>query len=194
MCFAFMSTKEEDDNGSGVQLLEYLAATYSDPNRQKKALSNICSIKQKANEPFTKFLPRFETELANAGALSFDDNIKISLLENAVNRGMQERLVSVFPVLTRYRDFTSLLQTIGSSIDAFQEPRKGYAQLDITQASDSMDWEPTRTIRANRTITESNGRCATWVSQETINYRREKNLCLKVTWLRTASSSGPNAH
>jgi hypothetical protein len=179
MCLAFMRTKEKDNNGSGVQLLEYLAATYSDANRQKKALSNIYSIKQKANEPFAKFLPRFKTELANAGALSFDNSIKISLLENAVNRGMQERLVSVFPVPTEYGAFTSLLQTIGLRIDAFQEPRKGYTQRYVTQASDNMDWELTSTIRTNRTATESNGRRATWVSQETINYRREKNLCLR---------------
>jgi hypothetical protein len=85
MCLAFVRAKKEDKSGSGIQLLNYLACTYSDPNRQKKALNNLYSIKQKTDKSFAWFLLQFETELANAGALSFDDTIKISLLENAVS-------------------------------------------------------------------------------------------------------------
>jgi hypothetical protein len=98
MCLVFVRAKQEDESGSGIQLLNYLACTYSDPNRQKKALNNVYSIKQKTSKSFAQFLPRFETELANAGALSFDNTIKILLLENPVSQGMQERLVSVFSV------------------------------------------------------------------------------------------------
>ncbi|KAF1938038.1 hypothetical protein EJ02DRAFT_37342, partial [Clathrospora elynae] len=31
MCLAFVRAKQEDESGSGIQLLEYLASTYSDP-------------------------------------------------------------------------------------------------------------------------------------------------------------------
>jgi hypothetical protein len=175
MCLAFVRAKEEEGNGTGVQLLDYLACTYSDPNRQKKALNNLYSIKQKTNESFARFLPRFETELANAGALSFDDTIKISLLENAINQGMQERLVSVFPVPTRYNAFASLLQTIGSRLDALQTPWKGRSQPRPIQDTnmDTMDWEPTHTFAA------STNRRAKWVSMEEIQRRRSNRLCIR---------------
>lgn len=181
MCLAFVRAKEAEEDGSGTQLLKYLAATYSDPNRQKKALSSLYSIKQRDDEPFSRFLPRFETELANAGALSFDNSIKISLLENAVNRGMQERLVSVFPVPNEYGSYTSLLQTIGSRVDAFKEPYRQRAQRSSENSKDreKMDWEPTKPLRTNRSTMETTGRRAKWVSQETIAYRMEKRLCLR---------------
>ena len=98
-----------------------------------------------------------------------------------MNRGMQERLVSIFPVPTEYGAFTSLLQTISSRLESFQEPWKGRTYRNETREGDAdkMEWEPTRTVRTNRTTTETNGRRATWVSQETLAYRREKNLCLR---------------
>jgi hypothetical protein len=179
MCLAFVRAKEEDESGSGAQLLDYLACTYSDPNRQKKALNNIYSIKQKTNESFARFLPRFETELANAGALSFNDTIKISLLENAVSQSMQERLVSVYPVPTEYNAFTSLLQTIGSRLDALQTPWKERSQTRSTQDTnaDKMDWEPTRTLAA-QPLANTNRR-AKWVSMEEIQRRRSNRLCIR---------------
>jgi hypothetical protein len=179
MCLAFVRAKEEDESGSGIQLLNYLACTYSDPNRQKKALNNLYSIKQKTNESFARFLPQFETELAHAGALSFDDTIKISLLENAVSQGMQERLVSVFPVPMEYNAFTSLLQTIGSRLDALQTLWKGRSQPRSTQDTnvDKMNWEPTR-IFAAQSLANANCR-AKWVSMEEIQRRRSNRLCIR---------------
>jgi hypothetical protein len=182
MCLAFVRTKEEDENGSGSQLLDYLASTYSDPNQQKKALSNVYSIRQKTHESFARFLPRFETELANAGALSFNDTIKISLLENAISHSMQERLVSVFPVPTEYGAFTSLLQTIGSRLDAIKTPGKGqipwkgqtqqrYMQQDDTK----MDWEPTHTFAAQSPAKQR----AKWVGIDEIQRRRSSHLCIR---------------
>jgi hypothetical protein len=88
----------------------------------------VYSKKPKANELFAKFLPRFETKLANARAPSFNDSIKISLLENAVNQGLQEKLLSVFLVPKDYGAFTLLLPTISSRIDAVQEPWKVQTQ------------------------------------------------------------------
>jgi hypothetical protein len=178
MCLVFVRAKEEDENESGIQLLNYLACTYSDPNRQKKALNNLYSIKQKTNEYFARFLPQFETELANAGALSFDDTIKISLLENAVSQDMQERLVSVFPVPMEYNAFISLLQTIGFRLDALQTPWKERSQPRSTQDTnvDKMDWKPTRTFAA-QSLANANRR-AKWVSMEEIQRRRSNRLCI----------------
>jgi hypothetical protein len=178
MCLVFVRVKEEDENESGIQLLNYLACTYSDPNRQKKALNNLYSIKQKTNEYFARFLPQFETELANAGALSFDDTIKISLLENAVSQDMQERLVSVFPVPMEYNAFISLLQTIGFRLDALQTPWKERSQPRSTQDTnvDKMDWKPTCTFAA-QSLANANRR-AKWVSMEEIQRRRSNRLCI----------------
>lgn len=176
MCLAFVRAKEENEDGSGTQLLEYLASTYSDPNRQKKALSNVYSIKQKAHESFARFLPRFETELANAGALSFNDTIKVSLLENAISHAMQERLVSVFPVPTEYGAFTSLLQTIGSRLDAIKTPWKGpQRHMQHEDNKDSMDWEPTHTLAAQPSTKQR----AKWVNKEEIQRRRSNRLCIR---------------
>lgn len=179
MCLAFVRAKEEDGNGSGAQLLDYLACTYSDPNRQKKALNSLYCIKQKTNESFARFLPRFETELANAGALSFNEAIKISLLENAISQSMQERLVSVFPLPTEYNSFTSLLQTIGSRLDALQIPWKGRSQPPSKQETnvDVMNWEPTHTFAAHSLANTS--RRAKWVSKEELQRRRSNRLCIR---------------
>lgn len=176
MCLAFVRAKEEEGNGSGSEILGYLASTYSDPNRQKKALSNVYSIKQKTHESFARFLPRFETELANAGALSFNDTIKISLLENAISHTMQERLVSVFPLPTEYGHFTSLLQTIGSRLDAIKTPWKGQAQQRHAQQDDTkMDWEPTHTLAVQLPAKQR----AKWVGAGEIQRRRNHHLCIR---------------
>jgi hypothetical protein len=139
---------------------------------------NLYSIQQKTNKSFAQFLPWFETELANAGALSLDNTIKISFLENAVSQSMQERLVSVFPVAMEYNALTFLLQTLGSRLDALQTPWKGRSQPCSTQNTnvDKMDWEPTRTFAAQSL---ANANChAKWVSMEKIQRCRSNRLCI----------------
>jgi hypothetical protein len=155
------------------------AGTYSDPNRRKQALISLYSIKQKSNESFARFLPRFETELANAGAFSFDDTIKISLLEHAVSQSIQESLVSVFPVPTEYNTFISLLQSIGFRLDALQTSWKGRSQPRSTQDTnvDTMDWGPTRPCAA-QPLASSNRR-AKWVSMGEIQRRKSNRLCIR---------------
>jgi hypothetical protein len=89
---------------------------------------------------------------------------------------MQERLVSVFPVLMEYNAFTSLLQTIGSRLDALQIPWKGRSQPRSTQDAnvDKMDQKPTRTFAA-QSLANTNRR-AKWVSMKEIQRHRSNRL------------------
>jgi hypothetical protein len=92
---------------------------------------------------------------------------------------MQERLVSVFPVLMEYNAFTSLLQTIGSRLDALQIPWKGRSQPRSTQDAnvDKMDQKPTRTFAA-QSLANTNRR-AKWVSMKEIQRHRSNRLCIR---------------
>jgi exonuclease VII large subunit len=63
----FMRERRED--GTPDDLLHYLERIYGDPNVKARAVQRLYALKQKPTQPFEKFLPSFERELADAGAL-----------------------------------------------------------------------------------------------------------------------------
>jgi hypothetical protein len=85
MSRAFVSTSTTENTGSGLLLIAYLQRNYSDPNRPKRAIDKLQRLQQLPNESFAKFLPRFETLMADAGIGALDDGIKIAMLEKALN-------------------------------------------------------------------------------------------------------------
>ena len=49
-------------------------------------------LKQKGDQPFSKFLPRLEYEFADAGALEWADEPKRQIVLNALNETMTDAL------------------------------------------------------------------------------------------------------
>lgn len=52
---------------SSDQFMQYLETYYRDPNAEARALDRLHTIRQKENESFAIFLPKFEKELAEGG-------------------------------------------------------------------------------------------------------------------------------
>ena len=85
----FFEMELRKDSQSPKALLERLDILYGERNRKDKAIQTLHSIRQREDEPFTAFYPRFEKEIADAEAESWDDSSKISYLRNAIHRGGQ---------------------------------------------------------------------------------------------------------
>jgi hypothetical protein len=64
--FYEMQLKEDSPNPS--QLLERLELLYRERKRKQKAIQNLHSIRQREDETYIYFYPRFEKEIANANA------------------------------------------------------------------------------------------------------------------------------
>ena len=182
MCLAFTKAEEDKEDGSGEKLINYLASIYGNPFKQQAALDNLRSIQQ-GNQPFWKFLPKFETQLADAGALGFDDAIKISYLRGALNRTMREKLAGIFPTPKEYGPYTNLLHEIGSQLDLLTQEDKSAARktnyLPQQQDTNAMDWEPTTPVKHTKAEVIPNKKQAKWVSQEEIKKRRENRCCIR---------------
>ena len=176
-------TREE--SGSGQSFLEYLETIYGDPNKMSRAMQTLLNMKQGERESFSTFLPRFETTLANAGASSLPDMQKISMLKNALNKELRYQLVSVHNRVHHWGTYISEVQTINSELEALHHnnrktftPPHGHQQH---QSSSTMEWEHTPPIPHVNAASakEATGKRATWVSKATIQFRRERGLCLR---------------
>ena len=181
LCTAWTTANLAD--GTGEELLSYLDSIFKDPNRERTAMQKLTQMRQGERESFAKFLPRFETELANAGALGYDDRVKISWLDNTLSPLLKSVLVTVYPVPHTYNEYISLLLVISSRQEALLPSRKSTLFLDkgrMPTYSDLMDWEPTATTTtSNQTKNYQVQRRATWVPKQTIEYRKEKGLCFR---------------
>jgi hypothetical protein len=88
-----MQLREDSPNPS--QLLERFELLYGGRNRKQKAIQNLHSIRQREDETFISFYPRFEIEIANANAERWDDDAKISYLRNALSNKMRDCLIGL---------------------------------------------------------------------------------------------------
>ena len=181
MCLAFTKAEEQRSDGSGLRLLDYLSSTYGNPHRQQVALDNLRTLSQGPRESFAQFLPKFETELADAGALAFADPVKISYLRGALNRNMKEKLVGVIPTPSEYGPYVTLLQQLGSQMDILQleENAKRSRQPSQHVKEDVMDWEPTPVRNSRYGLGLRRKEHAKWVSPEEIRRRWENRSCLR---------------
>jgi hypothetical protein len=89
--FYKMQLKQELPNPHG--LLERLDILYGERNRKQKAIQNLHAIRQREDETFISFYPRFEKEIANADAEGWDNDAKISYIRNALSNKMRDNLV-----------------------------------------------------------------------------------------------------
>ncbi|KAL6359922.1 hypothetical protein LRP88_07350 [Fusarium phalaenopsidis] len=58
--------------------MEYLDRSNEDRNIQARATSSLLERRQKANESFATFLPKFEQHIAEAGGTTWEDKVKIT--------------------------------------------------------------------------------------------------------------------
>jgi hypothetical protein len=168
----FFESAITSGNPDPQAFMRYLDSIFLDPNQAKRAADQLRTTRQRPNESFALFLPRFERILAEANMMAAPEHVKINYLEGAVSSDLRRALISV-TVPEEYPAFVRTLLTIGSRLDSLaffdratnRSSRPPPAPAASPTPSDSMDWEPT--IRASK------GRLSTEEREE----RFRKGLC-----------------
>ncbi|KAF7570411.1 Retrotrans-gag domain containing protein [Pyrenophora tritici-repentis] len=160
-----IQVKEESPNP--FKLLDRLELLYGERNRKEKAIQNLYSIRQKDDETFISFYPRFEKEMANADAESWPEHTKISYLRNALSGRIKDRLVGTSGTETStyarfaqkcvdlsndmelFGQWTKTTRRYGSrtaeNAPTYEPPAKSNnATLTAASPEDMMEWEPTQ--------------------------------------------------
>jgi hypothetical protein len=182
LCIAWFQANQA--TSSGIGLIQHLHAIYADPDRKRRAMRNVTTMEQRSNEPFAKFLPKFETELAHAQAGDSNDDVKISWLERALNSSARASLRYIHPIPNSYTEYVKLHQTLSSRQEVLTKEEKratraGTSNNTAGGLSDTMDWEPTQISKVEVKQLATNRRRAKWVTQETMDYRKSHRLCLR---------------
>ena len=197
MTVAFVEKGGPDGAYDPDQYLEYLYGCYGDPNAQARAIDRLRDLKQRENESFATFLPKFEKELADSGGGNWHDTVQVNYLEGALNKRLKAALVYLPNPPTLYSDFVRILQQMGSKMDgldastrrygtardsAWQGSRKTTITAATENSPDQMDWEPSDHPRITVQMAKpSLGKAvrARWVSPEEISKRLRENRCFR---------------
>ena len=78
-------------------LLNYLKKCYTDPDTNQRALKRLRRIRQRENESFTAFLPRFERELMESDGAVWLNYFKVFYLKGALNVKITSYLITLNP-------------------------------------------------------------------------------------------------
>jgi hypothetical protein len=71
---------------------------YKEKNRKQKAINNLHNLRQKNDEPFANFFPKFERKISNAEADQWPNDSKISYLRNSINEKLKMQLINASPI------------------------------------------------------------------------------------------------
>lgn len=174
---------------SPLLFLNYLSESYGDPNLAQKALNRLRGLKQKNNESFSAFLPKFEKELADSGGNLWPEEVKINYLTGTLNEDLTKLLDAQAATPAEYTAFKTTIHSLGANIDnrrsserrknsavAFQHKGQQQGSKDRGGAHpDAMDWEATKVSQASA----SNGKRAKWVTKEERDRRFREKCCLR---------------
>lgn len=166
MAAAYFEQGAISNTQSASQFLDYLNRRYGDPNAKARAQDRLRSLRQRPDESFATFLPKFEKELADSGGGSWNDEVQINYLDGALNSQFRDKLISVTGIPTDFNSYTELLLTISSRMDSqrhqdrYPNPtREKYKREPYHYKpdqehyhkhadSDNMDWEPTKVSKS----------------------------------------------
>jgi hypothetical protein len=186
MTIAFVERGGKDGTHNPDQYLAYLDECYGDPNAQARAIDRLRTIRQKEDESFAAFLPKFEREMADSGGGEWVDAVQVNYLEGALNHKLRERLISISDIPRDYVGFVRIVQTISSRLDSLElstkwsRRRRSPGQLTPTTTTDTMDWEPTKVNRtAHQGDDQLRGKRAKWVDQAEMDKRRRERRCFR---------------
>lgn len=193
--------RERRLNGTPHDMLEYMERIYGDPNMRARAARRLHQLRQKDDQSFLKFLPQLERELADAGAMEWPDEAKRQILLNSLNLNMSTALVNR-GVPAAYAELVQRLHEISTDIDMLNLTRSKLSQSKHTRRAkfeeevyDPMDWAPSPTqtsvsqVKVARSSSGSasyqpedhylRGKRARWASNDEVEERRRKGLCLR---------------
>lgn len=185
---AFMRHRRAD--GTASDLIQYLENIYGDPNIKKRATQRLREIRQGPKQSFATFLPTFEKEFADSGAMSWPEDAKVSILTGSLNLTTRTAL-SYRDAPDNFADLILLLRRIDTDLDLLssESKRATYGhERKITRprspVPDRMDWTPTPnvTVASAQTRKEDQwlvGKRAKWVGEEELERRRREGRCYR---------------
>ncbi len=161
--------------------------SFGDPDLQRRSLNRVNNIKQ-GKRNFDEFLGEFEEVLLNAGGFSWADEVKISLLDSALNRQLVQGMVGRDPAKT-YDSYCEQLRRVSNDLDRLNrmDRRRNFIHLSAAPnprppQGEAMDWQPSPAIGVvNRGNQQSTGtrRRARWVSADELQKRKDNRACLR---------------
>lgn len=160
-------------------LISQLKAAYDDTETAERASRKLSTMKQGART-FSTFLADFDRTILDAGGLDWVDQVKKTFLTNCISYELQNAIVAT-PTPASYREFCTLLHSVSANLEALhrRKPRASeptYGVKTSPSEEDTMDWEPQGASQAS--VVRPRQR-ATWVSQATLDQRRERGQCLR---------------
>ena len=175
---AFIQNARATNTVTSANFLSYMENVYGDANLAERA-SNRLNMMSQGKEAFTTFLPKFERALAEAGGSDWADLAKINTLKRMLNLELRKLLIYVPVHPTDYNDFVRVLQTLSSRLVTLN-PRANITTTPATKPqADEMDWQPAANKASTPTGNRNEQRRAQWVSKDTLEKRRNGNLCLR---------------
>lgn len=179
---AFMQHRRQD--GKAQDLIQYLENMYGDPNLKRRATQRLREMKQGPKQSFARFLPTFEKEFADSGAMTWPEDAKVSILTGSLNLTMRTALVHR-EVPGTFADLILLLRRIDTDLDLLSTEAKRQAEGNEERpnrprspVADQMDWTPTKVNRV-RPTSETRAERARWVDEGEMDRRRKKGLCYR---------------
>ena len=174
LALTYITQNRASPTASGMALLEYLDTIFGDKHKKQRATEALRTIRQKSQEPFATFLPRFEKVLADAGGMNWPDDVKRSYLDGSLTFELR-RLVVTMPAVAEYSAYVSELLRLSDLYRATMRHAPKESVPAPSQRSELMDWEPTRATSA----TTGQRKRARWVSDEVLDERRETGSCMR---------------
>ena len=95
---------------------------YDNPELWEITVRKLNDMKQKS-KPFSVFISNFEKTMLEIGNLNWDEQIKRTFLNNAININLQEILV-VIPIPVTYVGYCELLHGVNNNLEFLKIKKK----------------------------------------------------------------------
>ena len=120
MVLAYVERQRKNSTEDPGHFMTYLNSIYGDTNTKEHAVNKLNTMSQ-GKEPFTTFLPKFETTLADAGGGEWTDEVKINHLKRTLSQEMRKSFIYMPAQPTGYSAFIDSMQTLASRLAAFDQ-------------------------------------------------------------------------
>ena len=167
-------------------LIDYLGTVYDDPYKKEKAYRQLKMLRQSKNASFARFLPTFEKLLAEAGGLSWGDDVKISTLFNTLHPSIINTLFAA-DMPTTFPEYVNKIAKVAANMENARNSQQARDRVGRASSSNhapavdpnAIDWEPSvNTTSMQEENKALRGKRAKWVTKEELAKRKE-HRCLR---------------
>lgn len=187
------------------RFLDYLTTCYGDPHRKSGALAKLELFRMRDQDSFARFHVQFEQLLAQAGGLTWSDEVKVNYFRSRLSPRLRDKAIGIITDPTQYEQTVDAYRRIAYEVEAWdmeQRHRKrgqghqgggtkqtsspsgpqggDVVMTDVAVMSPSHPRQSTATGPQRGGARASGARQrARWASMEEMNRRRESGVCLR---------------